>query len=178
MGNTTQHLLNQESEAGKSNVKTMLIVFFNIDGLVHHEYIPRGQTVNKEFYKTVLQCLRNAVRRPPWEVAFRQLNPAPWQCPYSQGHHHKWISGETQHSVPPTPSPLPWPHSVRFPQLKKTMKGRDLIMLKRLRPTWQDKWGLLQKVTTRGAFISGRNAGISAHKDKDTTLKETRTTSR
>ena len=38
----------------KSNVKTMLIAFF-IDGLIHHEYVPRGQTVNKEFYKTVLR---------------------------------------------------------------------------------------------------------------------------
>ena len=47
----------------KSNVKTMLIAFFDIDGLVHHEYVPRGQTVNKEFYKTVLQRLRDAVRR-------------------------------------------------------------------------------------------------------------------
>jgi len=47
----------------KSNVKTMLIAFFNIDRLVHHEYVPRGQTVNKEFYKTVLQRLRDAVRR-------------------------------------------------------------------------------------------------------------------
>jgi len=47
----------------KSNVKTMLIAFFDIDGLVLHEYVPRGQTVNKEFYKTVLQRLRDAVRR-------------------------------------------------------------------------------------------------------------------
>jgi hypothetical protein len=44
-------------------VKSMLIVFFDIDGLVHHEYVPRGQTVNKEFHKTVLQRLRDAVRR-------------------------------------------------------------------------------------------------------------------
>jgi len=27
----------------KSNVKTMLIAFFDIDRLVHHEYVPRGQ---------------------------------------------------------------------------------------------------------------------------------------
>jgi len=39
----------------KSNVKTMLIAFFDIDGLVHHEYVPRGQKVNKKFYKTVLR---------------------------------------------------------------------------------------------------------------------------
>jgi len=49
----------------KSNVKTMLIAFFDIDGLVHHEYVPRGQMVNKEFYKTVLQHVHDAVRRHP-----------------------------------------------------------------------------------------------------------------
>ena len=41
----------------------MLIAFFEIDGLVHHEYVPRGQTVNKELYKTVLQRLRDAVHK-------------------------------------------------------------------------------------------------------------------
>ena len=30
-----------------SNVKTML-VFFDSTGIVHHEYAPRGQTVNQE----------------------------------------------------------------------------------------------------------------------------------
>ena len=56
----------------KSNVKTMLIVFFDIDGLFHHEDVPRGQTVNKEFYKTVLQCLHDTAQTSPWEVVLRQ----------------------------------------------------------------------------------------------------------
>ena len=47
----------------KSNVKSMLIAFFDIDGLVHHEYVPRGQMVNKDFYKRVLQRLCDAVCR-------------------------------------------------------------------------------------------------------------------
>jgi len=47
----------------KSNIKTMLIAFFDIDSLVHHEFVPTGQTVNKEFYKTVLQRLRDTVCR-------------------------------------------------------------------------------------------------------------------
>ena len=38
----------------KSIVKIVLIAFVDIDGLVHHEYVPTGQVVNKEFYKTVL----------------------------------------------------------------------------------------------------------------------------
>jgi len=49
----------------KSNIKTMLVAFFDIDGLVHHEFIPTGQTVNKEFYKIVLQCLRDTAQTLP-----------------------------------------------------------------------------------------------------------------
>ena len=33
----------------KSNVKIMLTAIFDIDWLVHYEYVPSGQTVNKEF---------------------------------------------------------------------------------------------------------------------------------
>jgi len=61
---------------------------------------------------------------------------------------------------------------------RKQWKVTDSMTLKRFKPTRQDKQGLLQKVTTRVAFVSGRNAGISAYKHKDTTLKETRPTSR
>ena len=45
------------------NVKEMLNVFFNSRDVVHHEYAPQGQTVNKEYYRDVLRRLRDAVRR-------------------------------------------------------------------------------------------------------------------
>ena len=32
----------------RSNVNVMLIVFFDYDGIIHHEFLPCGQTVNKE----------------------------------------------------------------------------------------------------------------------------------
>ena len=41
----------------KSNVKTMLISFFDANGIVHSEF------VNQAFYLQVLKCLRDAVRR-------------------------------------------------------------------------------------------------------------------
>jgi len=47
----------------KSYVKTMLICFFDIKGLVHFEFIPQGQTVNQQFYFEVLKRLRDSVRR-------------------------------------------------------------------------------------------------------------------
>ena len=37
----------------QSNVKVMLTVFFDFNGIVHHEFLPRGQTVNKEYYLQV-----------------------------------------------------------------------------------------------------------------------------
>ncbi|KAG7171883.1 GVQW3-like 1 [Homarus americanus] len=47
----------------RSNVEVMLIVFFDWKGVVHHEFVPRGHTVNKKFYLEVLKCLTEAVRR-------------------------------------------------------------------------------------------------------------------
>ncbi|GFY00022.1 uncharacterized protein TNCV_1341201 [Trichonephila clavipes] len=44
-------------------IKVMMIVFFDADGIVHHEYAPQDQTMNKEFYLDVRRRLREAVRR-------------------------------------------------------------------------------------------------------------------
>jgi histone-lysine N-methyltransferase SETMAR len=46
-----------------SKINTMLIVFSDICGVVHHEYVPAGQTVNAKFYVEVLKRLRECVRR-------------------------------------------------------------------------------------------------------------------
>ena len=47
----------------RSNVKIMLICFFDIQGIVHREFVSRGQTVNQEFYLGVLKRLKERVRR-------------------------------------------------------------------------------------------------------------------
>ena len=47
----------------QSNVKVMLTVFFDINGIVHYEFLPRGQTVNKEYYLQVHRRLREAIRK-------------------------------------------------------------------------------------------------------------------
>ena len=54
----------------KSKEKVMLIAFFDIDGVVHDEFVPPGQTVNGHFYVQVLQRLRDAIwrkRRDKWQ---------------------------------------------------------------------------------------------------------------
>jgi len=47
----------------RSKTKVMLLAFFDSEGIVHHEYAPDGQTINKEFYLEVLRRLRESVRR-------------------------------------------------------------------------------------------------------------------
>jgi len=41
----------------------MMIVFFDLDGTVQAEFVPRNTTVNSEYYKGLLERLRNDVLR-------------------------------------------------------------------------------------------------------------------
>jgi len=47
----------------KSRIKTMLLIFFYIRGIVRYEFVPTGQTVNQVYYLEVLERLREKVRR-------------------------------------------------------------------------------------------------------------------
>ena len=40
----------KKARMSKSKVKSLLIAFFDIQGVVYHEYVPAGQTINAEFY--------------------------------------------------------------------------------------------------------------------------------
>jgi len=44
----------KETAISKIAMKTMLIVFFNAEGVIHREFVPEGQKVNSEFYLGVL----------------------------------------------------------------------------------------------------------------------------
>jgi len=60
---TSSSPLPKKSSLVKSKEKVMLIAFFDIDRVVHLEFVPPGQTVNGHFYVQVLQKLHDAVRR-------------------------------------------------------------------------------------------------------------------
>ena len=53
----------KKARQSRSNVKSMLIVFFDREGIVHHKYAPTGQKINKEYYVQILKRLREVVRR-------------------------------------------------------------------------------------------------------------------
>jgi hypothetical protein len=53
----------KDDHPGRSKFKDMLIVFFNIQGIVMAESVPSGQTVNQQYYLEVLTKLLERVRR-------------------------------------------------------------------------------------------------------------------
>ena len=46
----------------KSRVKTMLVIFFNRQGVIHKEFVPEGETINTAYYKGVMERLLNRIR--------------------------------------------------------------------------------------------------------------------
>ena len=54
----------KKARQSRYNIKVMtIIVFFDLDGIVQAEFVPRNTTVNSEYYKGLLERLRNDVRR-------------------------------------------------------------------------------------------------------------------
>jgi len=47
----------------RSHNKTMLITFFDSQGVVHKEFVPEGKTVNAESYEGVMDCLLKRIQR-------------------------------------------------------------------------------------------------------------------
>jgi hypothetical protein len=45
-----------------SIIMTVLVSFFNVDGILHRELVPPGQTVNQQFYLNVLKRLCESLR--------------------------------------------------------------------------------------------------------------------
>ena len=44
----------KKSHQVRLNVKVLLTVFFDCNDMVHHEFLPQGRTVNKEYYLEVI----------------------------------------------------------------------------------------------------------------------------
>jgi hypothetical protein len=53
----------KKARQSKASAKVMLIVFFDLEGIVRSEFVPSGTAVNFAYYKGVLERLRNDVRR-------------------------------------------------------------------------------------------------------------------
>jgi hypothetical protein len=70
-------------------MKEMLITFFDIEGIIHFEFITQGQIVNQASYVEILKWLHEAVRRK-----WRELWPNDWIFHYDSASTHKTLSAK------------------------------------------------------------------------------------
>ncbi|UYV60772.1 hypothetical protein LAZ67_1002251 [Cordylochernes scorpioides] len=101
-----------------SNVNVLLTVFFDCRGVVHHEFLPQGRTVNKEYYLQVMRNLREAIRQKRLDL-WKNKN---WLL------HHDNAPAHTS-LLPPYSPDLALCDFFLFPKLKRPMKGRRYATL-------------------------------------------------
>jgi len=127
--------------------KSMLIVFFDIQGIVHLEFAPKGQTVNTEFYCTVLRRLREAIRRKRPEM-WRTGN---WLLHDDNAPSHRalvtceFLAHNSIITLPhPAYSPdlAPWDFFF-FPKMKLQLKGRRFDRVEEIQWESQNVLGTL-----------------------------------
>ena len=136
----------------RSKVKVMLLVFFDIGGLVHHEFIPTGQTVNKEYYLDVLNCLRKKIR---------QNRPEMWKNnswilhdDNAQSHRAEMVTefkaktATTTMDQPPYSPDLATCDFFLFPKLKLPLRGTSFESIEEIkRKSWLEN--RYQKASTK-----------------------------
>lgn len=93
------HVLDQRSTTGGPLSRPCCLCSSTLIGW----FIPKGQNVNTEFYKTL--CFCSTVIDIALSSATSTMN-----APCLQVCHHKQIFGE-KHSIAPTPTILSWPYS-------------------------------------------------------------------
>jgi len=162
----------------RSNVKVLLTVFFDFNRVVHHEFLPRGQTVNKEYYLEVQRRLREATRRKRPDL-WRNNS---WQLHHDNAPAHTSLlvreflakNNTVMMPQPPYSPDLAPCDFFFFPKIKRTLKGRrfasideiksaSLKELKTISKTefqscieeWKKRWH--KCVISNGDYIEGDN---------------------
>ena len=117
----------------RSNIKSLLIIFFYILGIVHKEFVPPGQTVNGNFYCKVLRRQRENVRRT-WPEMWKNGD---WLLHHDNvPSHTSLIAREfmTKNNVTTVPHPACSPDLApcdfcMFPKMKLQLKGWRFISI-------------------------------------------------
>jgi len=116
--------------------------FFDARGIMHQEFVPPGQTVNREFYLDVLMRLRENVRRKRPEL----WRSGDWFLHHDNGPAHTDLSvtwylaslGWTIIPHPPYSPDLAPCDFFLFPTMKKTLKGKRFATMEEVKTASQE----------------------------------------
>ena len=126
----------------------MLICFFDSQGVVNKEFVPQGQTANKQYYREVLERLRNKVHLVRPEIV------GTWMLHHDNAPCHTAISvnevlakkGISVVQQPPYSPDLNPCDFFLFPKLKFHLKGRHFGTVDNIQKVVTDQlWALLHE---------------------------------
>ena len=144
----------------KSNLKSMIITFFDIKGIVHKEFVPTGQTVNSGFYCEVLRRLREKVRRHRPELWREQT----WLLHHDNAPAHTALLTQqflAANKIPVIPHPPYSPDLAPcdfflFPKMKLKLKGRRFDTIEEIQAETQKVLDTLTEKDFQEAFQKWR----------------------
>ena len=161
----------------RSQVKVMLITFFDHQGMVHHEFVPQGQTVNQHFYKEVLTSLVNKIpqkQRASWAgktwILHHDNAPAHTALSVKQFLVSKEIT--TLHHPPYLPDLAPC-NFFLFPKLKGILKGTRFQGVEDIKTSMMRHLKTITKEEFSQCFKAWSKKWKSASKPMGNILKET-----
>ncbi|UYV80564.1 hypothetical protein LAZ67_19000694 [Cordylochernes scorpioides] len=133
----------------RSNVKALLTVFFDCRGVVHHEFLPQGRTVNKNYYLQVMRNLREAIRQKRLDL-WKNKN---WLLHHDNAPAHisllvrDFLAKNNTLMMPQPPySPDLAPFDFfLFPKLKRPMKGRRFATLDEIKTASKEELKKISK---------------------------------
>jgi hypothetical protein len=123
-----------------SNIKTMLIAFFDVEGLVLREFLPQSHNMNKTTYRTLLQWLWEAVC---WKQPFKCFSRT-WLVHHDSATCQATLSVReffAQHSIHNLTQQIWSPvSSFSSPGRRAPWRGNDLKILLRYNWIWHSSW--------------------------------------
>lgn len=137
-------------------MKVLLTVFFDYQGIVHHEFLPKGSTVTKEYYREVLRRLRESIRRKRPELWRNQS----WILHHDNAPAHtSLLVAEylNKNSVLVLPQPPYSPDLAPcdfflFPRLKKNLKGKRFDTIEEIQENSQKELQSISKFEFEKCF--------------------------
>ena len=156
----------KKARISRSQVKTMLVCFFDHKGIVHYECIAQGQTVNQQCYLEVLTRLRESVRSkrpglwPDKRILHHDCAPALDALRVREFLAKNTI---TKMDHPPYSPDLAPCDFWLFPKLKKMpWRGKDLLTFLTSNATWKRCcevfWKTIFKTVSGSGTIVSRSA--------------------
>lgn len=140
----------------RSNVKVLLTVFFDYNGVMHYEFLPQGRTVNKEYYLEVMRRLREAIRKKRPDL-WKNQN---WLLHHDNAPAHTSLlvrdflakNNTVIMPQPPYSPDLAPCDFFLFPKLKKPMKGRRFATIEEIKTASLEELKAIPKIAYQKCF--------------------------